>query len=62
VRSRATTGPVYCFASVRRRKRVGLVVPTLLSWRRSVLAYDIQKENWALTAGWRRKFIRVCSA
>jgi type IV secretion system protein VirD4 len=50
---------VFCFAPTRSGKGVGLVIPTLLSWPHSVLVYDIKKENWAVTAGWRRKFSRV---
>ncbi len=50
---------VFCFAPTRAGKGVGLVIPTLLSWPHSVLVYDIKKENWAITAGWRRKFSRV---
>ena len=50
---------VFCFAPTRSGKGVGLVVPTLFAWPHSVLVYDIKKENWALTAGWRRKFSRV---
>jgi type IV secretion system protein VirD4 len=50
---------VLCFAPTRSGKGVGLVVPTLLTWPSSVLVYDIKKENWALTAGWRRQFSRV---
>jgi type IV secretion system protein VirD4 len=50
---------VFCFAPTRSGKGVGLVVPTLLSWSHSVLVYDIKKENWALTAGWRRTFSRT---
>jgi type IV secretion system protein VirD4 len=50
---------VFCFAPTRSGKGVGLVVPTLLSWPHSVLVYDIKKENWAITAGWRRQFSRV---
>ena len=50
---------VFCFAPTRSGKGVGLVVPTLLSWPHSVLVYDIKKENWALTAGWRRQFSRT---
>ena len=50
---------VFCFAPTRSGKGVGLVIPTLLSWNASVLVYDIKKENWALTAGWRRQFSRV---
>jgi type IV secretion system protein VirD4 len=50
---------VFCFAPTRAGKGVGLVIPTLLSWPHSVIVHDIKKENWALTAGWRRKFSRV---
>jgi type IV secretion system protein VirD4 len=50
---------VFCFAPTRSGKGVGLVIPTLLSWPHSVLVYDIKKENWAVTAGWRRQFSRV---
>jgi type IV secretion system protein VirD4 len=49
----------FCFAPTRSGKGVGLVIPTLLSWGASVLVYDIKKENWALTAGWRRQFSHV---
>jgi type IV secretion system protein VirD4 len=47
---------VFCFAPTRSGKGVGLVIPTLVTWGESVLVYDIKKENWALTAGWRRQF------
>jgi type IV secretion system protein VirD4 len=47
------------FAPTRSGKGVGLVVPTLHTWKESVLVYDIKKENWALTAGWRRQFSHV---
>jgi type IV secretion system protein VirD4 len=50
---------VFCFAPTRSGKGVGLVIPTLLSWPHSAIVYDIKKENWALTAGWRRTFSRV---
>ncbi len=50
---------VFCFAPTRSGKGVGLVIPTLLSWPHSVLVYDIKRENWALTAGWRRQFSRT---
>ncbi len=50
---------VFCFAPTRSGKGVGLVVPTLLTWTDSVLVYDIKKENWALTAGWRKEFSHV---
>jgi type IV secretion system protein VirD4 len=47
---------VFAFAPTRSGKGVGLVIPTLLTWPHSVLIYDIKKENWALTAGWRPQF------
>ena len=50
---------VFCFAPTRSGKGVGLVIPTLLSWPHSVLVHDIKRENWALTAGWRRGFSHV---
>jgi type IV secretion system protein VirD4 len=50
---------VLAFAPTRSGKGVGLVVPTLLTWRSSAIVYDIKKENWALTAGWRRQFSHV---
>lgn len=47
---------VMVFAPTRSGKGVGTVIPTLLSWSGSVVAYDIKKELWTLTSGWRRKF------
>ncbi|ACF47335.1 TRAG family protein (plasmid) [Prosthecochloris aestuarii DSM 271] len=47
---------VFCFAPTRSGKGVGLVIPTLLAWKGSCVVYDIKKENWAATAGWRRQF------
>lgn len=49
---------VMVFAPTRSGKGVGTVIPTLLNWRESVVAYDIKKELWTLTAGWRRQFSR----
>ena len=49
---------VMVFAPTRSGKGIGTVIPTLLSWRASVLVYDIKKELWTLTAGWRRQFSR----
>jgi type IV secretion system protein VirD4 len=37
-------------------KGVGHVVPTLLNWPGSVLAYDVKNELWDLTAGFRSTF------
>lgn len=49
---------VLVFAPTRSGKGIGTVVPTLLSWQDSVIVYDIKKELWDLTAGWRRRFTR----
>ena len=43
------------FAPSRSGKGVGWVLPTLLTWPESVLVHDIKGENWALSAGFRRK-------
>ncbi len=50
---------VLMFAPTGSGKGVGLVVPTLLSWNQSVVVYDTKRENWELSAGWRRKFSHV---
>ena len=47
---------VMAFAPTRSGKRVGLVVPTLLSWTGSAVIHDIKGENWDLTAHWRARF------
>lgn len=44
---------ILCFAPTRSGKGVALVVPTLLTWRESVLVLDIKGENHALSSGWR---------
>lgn len=44
------------FAPTRSGKGVGVVVPTLLAWTGSVIVYDMKRENWEITAGWRRRF------
>ena len=46
---------VIVVAPTRSGKGVGLVIPTLLSWRESLIVHDIKGENWALTAGWRSR-------
>ncbi|MGE3476782.1 MAG: IncP-type conjugal transfer protein TraG [Rhodospirillaceae bacterium] len=46
---------VIVVAPTRSGKGVGLVIPTLLSWRQSVIVHDIKGENWTLTAGWRSR-------
>jgi len=47
---------VMAFAPTRSGKGVGLVIPTLLSWKESAVIHDIKGENWQLTAGWRAIF------
>ncbi|MFC7293014.1 IncP-type conjugal transfer protein TraG [Hirschia litorea] len=47
---------VLAFAPTRSGKGVGLVIPTLLSWPKSVVVHDIKGENWDITSGWRSKF------
>ncbi|WP_181791048.1 IncP-type conjugal transfer protein TraG [Myxococcus llanfairpwllgwyngyllgogerychwyrndrobwllllantysiliogogogochensis] len=47
---------VFVFAPTRSGKGAGIVMPTLLTWRGSVLVYDLKKELWHATAGWRKKF------
>jgi type IV secretion system protein VirD4 len=45
-------------APTRSGKGVGLVVPTLLSWKHSTVVTDLKGELWALTAGWRQEYAR----
>jgi len=49
---------VIAFAPTRSGKGIGTVIPTLFSWKGSALVYDIKKELWTKTAGWRRQFSR----
>jgi type IV secretion system protein VirD4 len=51
---------VVVFAPTRSGKGVGVVIPTLLSWPHSVLVHDLKGENWALTAGARKRMGQVC--
>ena len=46
----------FCFAPTRSGKGVGLVIPTLLTWRDSVVVLDVKGENWEITAPWRSLF------
>ena len=46
---------ILCYAPTRSGKGVGLVVPTLLSWKNSSVITDLKGELWALTAGWRKQ-------
>lgn len=45
---------VLTYAPTRSGKGVGLVIPTLLSWKHSTVVADLKGELWALTAGWRK--------
>ena len=47
---------VLCFAPTRSGKGVGMVIPTLLSWTGSVIAWDVKRELWQLSAGFRHQF------
>ena len=47
---------VFVFAPTRSGKGIGIVMPTLFGWGQSALIYDVKKELWSLTAGYRRKF------
>ncbi len=42
-------------APTRSGKGVGIVIPNLLSWNGSVVVLDIKKENYQLTAGFRKE-------
>ena len=46
---------VMVYAPTRGGKGVGVVIPNLLNWPDSAIVLDIKKENWHLTAGFRRK-------
>lgn len=44
---------ILAVAPTRSGKGVGLIVPTLLTWRHSAFILDMKGENYELTAGWR---------
>jgi type IV secretion system protein VirD4 len=46
---------VAALAPTRSGKGVGLVIPTLLSWKHSTVIHDMKGELWALTAGYRKQ-------
>ena len=46
-------------APTRGGKGISCVIPTLLSWTYSAVVYDIKKENYELTCGWRRQFSHI---
>ena len=41
-------------APTRGGKGVGVVIPNLLNWRDSVVVLDVKRENWDITAGFRK--------
>lgn len=45
---------VLLYAPTRSGKGVGVVIPNLLNWPESAVVLDIKKENWTLTAGFRK--------
>ncbi|MGY9048366.1 conjugal transfer protein [Puniceibacterium antarcticum] len=45
---------ILLYAPTRSGKGVGVVVPNLLNWPDSAVILDIKKENWTLTAGFRK--------
>lgn len=46
---------VLCYAPTRSGKGVGLVIPTLLSWKHSAVILDLKGELWEMSAGWRKE-------
>jgi type IV secretion system protein VirD4 len=52
-------GHIYVNGPTRSGKGISIIVPTLLSYTESVFVYDIKKENFEKTAGWRKKFSHV---
>lgn len=46
---------VAAIAPSRSGKGVALIIPTLLTWGRSVVVYDMKGELWHYTAGWRKR-------
>jgi type IV secretion system protein VirD4 len=49
---------VLCYAPTRSGKGVGLIVPTLLSWKQSAFVTDLKGELYELTAGWRKEYAK----
>ncbi|GHV53275.1 conjugal transfer protein TraG [Synergistales bacterium] len=49
---------ILCYAPTRSGKGVSLVLPTLLDgWKQSAFVFDIKGENFALSAGYRKKVL-----
>lgn len=45
------------YAPTRSGKGVGIIIPTLLVWKHSVVVTDIKGENWGITAGYRKEHL-----
>lgn len=50
---------VCVIAPPRSGKGVGNIIPTLLSWTGSAFTVDIKGENYAMTAGWRKRNSKI---
>ena len=48
---------ILCYAPTRSGKGVGIIVPTLLTWKDSAIVLDIKKENYEQSAGYRREVL-----
>ena len=46
---------VMAVAPTRSGKGIGLILPTLLSWKHSAVIHDMKGELWAQTSGWRKQ-------
>lgn len=49
---------VLLFAPTGSGKGVGFVIPNLLFWRDSVIVHDIKLENYEVTSGWRKNYLK----
>lgn len=49
---------IYTNAPTRSGKGVSLIVPTLCTWRHSVIATDVKGELWSMTAGYRKQYLK----
>ena len=54
------SGPehILMMAPTRSGKGVSVVIPTLLSWKESLVVTDLKGELWACTSGWRRNYAK----
>lgn len=51
---------IMLMAPTRSGKGVGVIIPTLLTWKHSTLVNDIKGENWQLTRGFREALGHKC--